>query len=101
MRTPKIIQIGGMIEDENAAQRLALMQNALTDDLFRLFHYLQKGAAAADGQHGDMHYGVVRLEKGGEGALYMIRAFLDAHEQRESGGTPWEYALIAYPATEV
>jgi DNA-binding transcriptional ArsR family regulator len=100
---PKVVRIGGLIEDENAAQRLALMQNALTAAFSGFSEYCKKGAVdLREGkQHGDMLSGIVRLKDEEARQLYgLIRAFLDAHEPGEGGGTPWEYALIAYPVRE-
>lgn len=100
---PKVVQIGSLIEDGNAAQRLALMQNALTAAFSGFSEYCKRGAAdLREGrQHGDMLSGIIRLRDEEAKELFgLIRAFLDAHEPGEEDGTPWEYALIAYPARE-
>jgi DNA-binding transcriptional ArsR family regulator len=66
---PKVVRIGGLIEDENAVQRLALMQNALTQTFSGFSEYLNRGAAnLGDRQHGDMLYGIIRLKATGNQA---------------------------------
>ncbi len=100
---PKVVRIGGLIEDENAAQRLALMQNALNTAFSGFSEYCKKGVASVKQgeQHGDMLSGIIRLKNEEAKQLYgLIRAFLDAHEPGEGEGTPWEYALVAYPVSE-
>jgi DNA-binding transcriptional ArsR family regulator len=97
---PKTVNIGGLIEDGNQGQRIALMQA----DLSRTFSgFLSYGAALAENadagrQHGDLLSGIVHLGRDEAKELYaMIRAFLDAHMESTPGGDAWEYALIAYP----
>ena len=101
---PKTISIGGQIEDENEEQRMAVMQNAMNAVFTGFSEYCKSNRARvnADAQHGDMLSGVIHLTREEAKTLYqLIRDFLDQHEQTEDGdGTPWEYALIAYPVVE-
>lgn len=50
---------------------------------------------------GDVLWGITHVDREtARGLLETIRAFLAAHEQPQPGSEPWEYALIAYRATE-
>lgn len=100
---PKTISMGGMISDENNELRVALMQNSIADVFSGFTDYVQKGTLelAIDEQHGDLLSGVIRVTPEQAKNLYsLIRAFLNEHEQKEQEGTPWEYALLFYPASE-
>lgn len=100
---PKTVSIGGLIEDENGGQRLALLQNSVSAVFEGFAEYGRRGAAELkkDQQHGDILTGVIHLGQEEAKELYsIIRTFLAEHEEKEKSGTPWEYALIAYPVTE-
>lgn len=103
---PKTITIGGMIEDENTEQRLAIMQNSITDVFTSYSEYCKKGVSniSKDEQYGDMLSGLIHLKPEEAKELYgLIRKFLDEHEQKgktDQSEKPWEYALVFYPAAE-
>jgi DNA-binding transcriptional ArsR family regulator len=100
---PKTVSIGGpmggLIQDEHAEQRLALLQS-LVSDVFEGFAQYCKNADASDcrAEHGDILSGILYLTPQEAKELNgIIRAYLDAHETEDGGSEPWEYALIAYP----
>lgn len=101
--SPRTIRIGGLVDDEYGDQRLALIQNSISTVCNGFFDYCRQGVGNLDPevQHGDMLTGVVHLGRQEAKELYgIIRAYLDAHESNRDGGTPWEYALVAYPVAE-
>ena len=92
---------GGLLKDENAGQRLALMQNSVSAALQGFSEYCKNSVECAEekAQHGDVLSGIIYLSPGEARELYgMVRAYLDARGTGGEGGEPWEYALIAYPA---
>ena len=100
---PKTVQIGSLANDGLSHQRLALMQAHIARIFSGYTNYCLANPQAAAGpeQFGDMLTGISHLAPAEATELYgMIRAFLAAHEESDSGTTPWEYALIAYPAAE-
>ncbi len=100
---PKTISIGGQIEDENEEQRFALMQNSMNTIFSEFSEYCKSNRARMeqDAQHGDMISGVVHLTREEAKELYgVVRAFLDSREEKKEDTTPWEFAIIAYPAAE-
>ena len=104
---PCTVSIGCLEQDGCADQRIALMQNAIGEVFQGFSSHLQKGLThplppdASSGTHGDVTWGVVRLTQAEAVSLFaLIRRFLDEHEQPQTEGNPWEYALIAYPVEE-
>lgn len=100
---PKSIQIGSLADDALKHQRFALMQASLSSIYSGFSSYCAGHPYATIGpeQFGDMLTGITHLTPAEAKELYgMIRAFLDAHEERAKDTTAWEYALIAYPAAE-
>ncbi len=97
---PKTISIGGLIDDGNRDQRIALMQADLSRTFSGFLAYGKSLAATpkSDRQYGDLLSGIVHLGREEAAELYAaIRAFLDAHEEGNAGDEAWEYAIIAYP----
>ncbi|MEN6470060.1 MAG: winged helix-turn-helix domain-containing protein [Clostridiaceae bacterium] len=101
---PKTVSIGGplgsLLQDESAAQRLALMQHSVSAVFEGFSAYCKGGAghAGEDAPHGDVLTGILHLAPEEAKELYgMIRAYLDLHQTFGAGSEPWEYALIAYP----
>jgi len=104
---PCTINLGTLEEDGNTDQRIALMQNAVGEVFNGFVRHLKSGfanvtpAEAASGIHGDLSWGVARLTRAEAEELFvLIRRYLEAHEQEQAQGEPWEYALIAYPTEE-
>ena len=100
---PKTVQIGSLVDDEHRNQRFALMQADITQVFTGYSNYCLANTEATIGpeQFGDMVSGITHLTPAEAKELYgLIRAFLDAHEESAADTAPWEYALIAYPATE-
>ena len=100
---PKSIQIGSFADDDLKHMRIALMQTNLSSAFSGFTSYCAEHPEAIVGpeQFGDMLSGITHLTPAEAKELYgMIRAFLDAHEERGSGTSAWEYALIAYPVSE-
>lgn len=100
---PKTVQIGSLVDDENKNQRLALMQADVSQVFSGFLAYCEANSEATLGQaqFGDMVSGITHLGPEEAKELYgMIRAFLEAHEQRQADTSAWEYALIAYPVSE-
>ena len=100
---PKTVQIGSLVADEHRNQRLALMQADISQVFSGFAAYCLEHSEATVGpeQFGDMLCGITHLTPPEAKELYgVIRAFLDAHEERGAGTRAWEYALIAYPVAE-
>lgn len=103
---PKTVSIGGptgdLLQDEYAQQRLALMQNSVSAVMEGFAQYCKRVDTTNPGAvQGDALSGIVYLAPQEANELYgIIRDYLDAHETAAEHGEPWEYALIAYPATE-
>ena len=100
---PKNVQIGSLVNDENRNQRLALLQAEITQVFSGYTDYCEANTEATVGQtqFGDMVSGITHLAPEEAKELYgIIRTFLETHESRGAGTTPWEYALIAYPVSE-
>ena len=100
---PKTVQIGSLVDDDLKHQRLALMQANLSSIFSGFTTYCAEHAEAKLGpeQFGDMLSGITHLTSAEAKELYdLIRAFLDAHEERDAGTSPWEFTLIAYPVQE-
>ena len=98
--TGRTVRIGGPVGDALADQRLALMQNGLNAVFSQFSERYRNRADPADetGLNGDILWGVARLPREEAGLLLgQIREFLRAHDQPDSPGEPWEYALIACP----
>ena len=97
---PKTVQIGSLMADEHTNQRIALMQANLNGIFNRFVDYCAVSSAETIGdyQFGDMISGITHLTPSEAKELYqMIRSFLGAHENRNSGTEAWEFAIIAYP----
>ncbi len=100
---PRTISIGGKSDDDNRPQRLALIQNGVNGVFGGFVRYLERAQKPAGvcPPYGDALWGVTRLKPEEAAELQrIIQRFLREHETAESGGEPWEYALIAYPVTE-
>lgn len=103
---PKTVSIGGtmggLIQDEYAEQRFALMQNSVSA-VFEGFARYCKNADKSNShtEHGDILSGIIYLAPQEAKELNgIIRAYLDAHETAKEDCEPWEYALITYPVQE-
>jgi hypothetical protein len=94
--------MGGLIQDEYAEQRFAIMQNSVSA-VFEGFARYCKNAdiPGSHTEHGDILSGIIYLAPQDAKELKgIIRAYLDAHETVKDDGEPWEYALITYPVKE-
>jgi DNA-binding transcriptional ArsR family regulator len=97
---PVTVRIGCLVGDDNAAQRLAIIQNGVSGVFNGLSEYLNRnaGAQTAAEPMGDVLWGVARLQPEEALELFdLIHAYLNAHEPAVACGDPWEYALMAYP----
>lgn len=102
---PRSINVGYAQAGHDHTQRLALMQNGITEVFngFSTYYNACKEEFHSSTLHppGDMLWGIARLTPEEARELFdNIHRFLEEHEQNEHEGDPWEYALIAYPAQE-
>ncbi len=100
---PVTVTLGCLSQDGNNPQRVALMQssvNGVFNGFLRYFSRVVETPALAE-PLGDVMWGVVHLGEAEARELSaLVRRFLQEHEAAGEGCSPWEYALIAYPATE-
>jgi IclR helix-turn-helix domain. len=97
---PRNIRVGGLKDDGEDNQRIALMQADISLRFAGFIAYCEAlGTHYSDEyQFGDMISGITYLKPSEAKELYqMIRTFLDTHENRNSGTEAWEFAIIAYP----
>ena len=97
---PKNIRVGGLRDDGENNQRIALMQADISQRFAGFLAYCQAlGARISDeDRFGDMISGITYIKPSEAKELYqMIRSFLDAHECRSADSDAWEFAIIAYP----
>ena len=97
---PRPIRVGGLKDDGENNQRIALMQADITQRFDGFLAYCEAlgDRISDDTQFGDMLSGIIHLKQSEAKELYqMIRSFLDAHENHDPGSNAWEFALIAYP----
>ena len=97
---PRNVRIGGLKDDGENHQRIALMQADITQRFSGFLTYCEAlGVRMSDDtQFGDMLSGIIHLKQSEAKELYqMIRSYLDAHENRDQDSDAWEFAIIAYP----
>lgn len=98
------VQIGIDKDDELNKQREALIQNSVFNVLAGFQHRLHKVKAASEpinSSMGDIMTGVVYLTpEASANLMNMIEDFIRQHSIPQQNTQPWEYALIAYNATE-
>lgn len=97
---PRNIRIGGLKDDGENNQRIALMQADISQRFSGFLEYCQAlGSRLSDEtQFGDMISGITHLTPSEAKELYqMIRSFLDAHECTSPNSVAWEFAIIGYP----
>jgi len=100
---PKAISIGLALEDSHQEQRMAIMQNAMTELFSGFVNYCETGYPSRnpDEQFGDMCYGILHLEPEKARELYtLVHDFIQQHETKTPTSRAWEYGLIAYPVDE-
>ncbi|NLD60707.1 MAG: winged helix-turn-helix transcriptional regulator [Clostridiales bacterium] len=98
--SPRDVSIGVLPRDGLGEERLACIQGALSAVFSGYADYVRRGVAEGE-QFGDALTGVIRLNHDEARELYgMIRRFLDERRREGRDGSPWEYALIAYPVAE-
>ncbi|MDD3213317.1 MAG: winged helix-turn-helix domain-containing protein [Eubacteriales bacterium] len=102
---PRSVNVGFAQADDDHTQRVALMQNGITEVFNGFAAYYNACADQFRGSSqlppGDILWGISRLKPEEAKELFAnIHRFLEEHEQNEHEGDPWEYALIAYPAQE-
>ena len=101
--SPKPISIGLALEDNLQEQRMAVLQNAMTELFSGFVNYCENDhQAIRPGEpFGDMSYGIVHLEPEKAKELYaLIHDFIQRHETKTPASRAWEYALIAYPVED-
>lgn len=98
---PRNVRIGGLKDDGENHQRIALMQADISQRFSGFLAYCEALGVriSEDTQYGDMISGITHLTPAEAKELYQkIRSFLDAHEQRNQDSEAWEFAIIAFPA---
>jgi DNA-binding transcriptional ArsR family regulator len=101
--TGRTVSIGVDLADGQREDRLAVLQNALTETYRGFTAYCAGGFsdAALGKQFGDMLYGIVHLEPEDAKRLYaIVGEFIRGHETKTPRSEAWEYALLAYPVQE-
>ena len=97
---PKNVRVGGLKDDGENNQRIALMQADISQRFAGFVAYCEAlgDRISDDTQYGDMISGITHLTPAESKELYhIIRSFLDAHECLSEGSAPWEFAIIGYP----
>ena len=98
---PRVISLGRTPHSEGNAQRLALMQNSLTQSFDRFAKYFVRCESEPENALGTMNWGVIRLAESEIRALkQLVLDFVHEHEKPDAKGIPIEYAMFAYPAGE-
>ncbi|MEA4914597.1 MAG: ArsR family transcriptional regulator [Christensenella sp.] len=97
---PRNVRVGGLKDDGENNQRIALMQADISQRFAGFVSYCEAlGDRMSDeNQFGDMISGITYLKPSEAKELYhMIRSFLDAHENHVQDSDAWEFAIIGYP----
>ena len=98
---PRTISMGRTPNSAENAQRIAIMQNALSTTFSGFAEYARACQAPPDEALCDMSWGVLHMEESEVIQLKkLITAFIREHEKPGAKGIPFEYAIIAYPVEE-
>ncbi|MBN1778516.1 MAG: helix-turn-helix transcriptional regulator [Clostridiales bacterium] len=98
---PRTISMGRTPNSAENAQRIAIMQNALSTTFTGFADYAQACQAPPDEALCDMNWGILHMEEKEVLQLkQLIMTFIHEHEKPGTKGIPFEYALIVYPVDE-